>query len=278
MLWEKLTLNDLKRVNDEINELNKIDITNYKSIIDKKIEAIVEPVLINYNFLKKYDKCNGNIAKILKLLDDFINSDDISENIKNKILDCKDNLEEIQNNGINVLYNEDNLHNLVNIIGILNSEKKIIENYIHSSDQKYKNKLYNEYLKCESDVNEIYESRVSIYSNNIKMSNFIGEHSKNSIYNFVFIVRKWCLKNLVLSFYIMLFIGALFCCPYFFKIGLIPDISIDSAIPTLFFISTVGLLIGTLIYVGFVFQNQLSFNILINIDNKKINNIIKFLV
>ncbi|MBE7358405.1 hypothetical protein CSPB12327_06750 [Campylobacter sp. RM12327] len=153
MLWEKLTLNDLKRVNDEINELNKIDITNYKSIIDKKIEAIVEPVLINYNFLKKYDKCNGNIAKILKLLDDFINSDDISENIKNKILDCKDNLEEIQNNGINVLYNEDNLHNfrisIVNIIGILNSEKKIIENYIHSSDQKYKNKLYNEYLKCE---------------------------------------------------------------------------------------------------------------------------------
>lgn len=281
MLWEKLTLNDLKRVNDEINELNKIDITNYKSIIDKKIEAIVEPVLINYNFLKKYDKCNGNIAKILKLLDDFINSDDISENIKNKILDCKDNLEEIQNNGINLLYNENNLSHLrisiVNIISILNFQKEIIENYMYSSDQEDKKLLYSEYLKSENNINEIYENMSNIYSNNIKMPNFIQEHFKNYIYNIVYIIKKWCFDNLALSFYIMLFIGALFCCPYFFKIGLVPDISIDSAIPTLFFVSTVGLFLGMLIYVGFVFQNQLSFNILINIDNKKINNIIKCL-
>ncbi|KAB0582113.1 hypothetical protein F7P64_02240 [Campylobacter sputorum subsp. sputorum] len=180
------------------------------------------------------------------------------------------------------MYNENNLSHLrisiVNIISILNFQKEIIENYMYSSDQEDKKLLYSEYLKSENNINEIYENMPNIYSNNIKMPNFIQEHFKNYIYNIVYIIKKWCFDNLALSFYIMLFIGALFCCPYFFKIGLIPDISIDSAIPTLFFISTVGLLIGTLIYVGFVFQNQLSFNILINIDNKKINNIIKFLV
>lgn len=149
----------------------------------------------------------------------------------------------------------------VKSIRILKEEKEIIEKHIKSRDVKKRKGLNYRFFEKESILYSIYNNLSKALEDASITQSYI-RHMKNSMYfNFLNLISI-AARHIILLFWMVVFIGGVLCLPYFFKIGIPPQINVNEIIPLLLFISILGLAyvvtIGLLSFISsyFIFKTK----------------------
>lgn len=239
-IWKiSRTLDKLKKSN--FSNVEKIIIDIFKSGYAKRMNRTDEAI----DFLQKFTKQDN-----FKILSDTARG--LINEIEQYLLVLKqDNIYSANRTAFRTT-----IIRYIKSIKILKEEKEIIERYIKSRNIKEQKNLNYEFFEKENVLYDVYNNLSNILEDASIMQSYI-RHMKNSIYfnflNLIFIAAK----HIVLLFWMVVFIGGAFCLPYFFKIGIPPQINTTEIIPLLFFVGALGLLyvvtVGLLSFIGSYF-------------------------
>lgn len=273
MFERNFTYKDLEQIETEIKNMyvvlaniykNKSYIWKISRTLDKLKKSnfsSVEKIIINI-FESGYAKRMNRTDEAIDFLQKFTKQDNfkiLSDTARGLINEIEQYLLVLKQDNIysaNRTAFRTTIIRYIKSIKILKEEKEIIERYIKSRNIKEQKNLNYEFFEKENVLYDVYNNLSNILEDASIMQSYI-RHMKNSIYfnflNLIFIAAK----HIVLLFWMVVFIGGAFCLPYFFKIGIPPQINTTEIIPLLFFVGALGLLyvvtVGLLSFIGSYF-------------------------
>ena len=283
MFERNFTYKDLEQVETEIENIHEALADVYdKSCIWKISRALDKLKNSNFSstekyiiaiFESEYVKRMNRTDKAINFLQKFIKQDDfkiLSDTARGLINEIEQYLLVLKQNNIysaNRTAFRTTIIRYIKSIKILKKEKEIIERYIKSRNIKERKNLNYEFFEKENVLYDVYNNLSNILEDVSIMQSYI-RHMKNSMYfNFLNLISIDT-KHMVLLFRMVVFIGGVFCLPYFFKIGIPPQINVNEIIPLLLFIGILGLAyvvtVGLLSFIGsyFIFTQIYLFAIL----------------
>ena len=142
---------------------------------------------------------------------------------------------------------------------LMKSEDIIIKSQKVSIDKEKCNRLYIDFLKTEKSIYNAYERMGTKAYNKSEYKDFLKKHSINTMEYDLRNTIKFLIKHKVFSILNLVFLGALFCVPYFIKIAKTPDISLDSMPMSLVIAAFIGLIYGLYFLFFYVSQNIFLF-------------------
>ena len=142
---------------------------------------------------------------------------------------------------------------------LLKSEDIIIKSQKASIDKEKCNRLYIDFLKTEKSIYDAYERMGTKAYNKPEYKDFLKKHSINAMEYDLRSTINFLIKHKVFSIPNLVFLGALFCVPYFIKIAKTPDISLDSIPMSLVVAAFIGLIYGLYFLFFYVSQNIFLF-------------------
>ena len=273
MFERNFTYKDLEQIETEIKNMyvvlaniykNKSYIWKISRTLDKLKKSnfsSVEKIIINI-FESGYAKRMNRTDEAIDFLQKFTKQDNfkiLSDTARGLINEIEQYLLVLKQDNIysaNRTAFRTTIIRYIKSIKILKEDKEIIERYIKSRNIKEQKNLNYEFFEKENVLYDVYNNLSNILEDASIMQSYI-RHMKNSIYfnflNLIFIAAK----HIVLLFWMVVFIGGAFCLPYFFKIGIPPQINTTEIIPLLFFVGALGLLyvvtVGLLSFIGSYF-------------------------
>lgn len=273
MFERNFTYKDLEQIETEIKNMyvvlaniykNKSYIWKISRTLDKLKKSnfsSVEKIIINI-FESGYAKRMNRTDEAIDFLQKFTKQDNfkiLSDTARGLINEIEQYLLVLKQDNIysaNRTAFRTTIIRYIKSIKILEEEKEIIKRYIKSRNIKEQKNLNYEFFEKENVLYDVYNNLSNILEDASIMQSYI-RHMKNSIYfnflNLIFIAAK----HIVLLFWMVVFIGGAFCLPYFFKIGIPPQINTTEIIPLLFFVGALGLLyvvtVGLLSFIGSYF-------------------------
>ncbi len=272
MFERNFTYKDLEQVETEIENMHEALANVYdKSCIWKISRALDKLKNSNFSstekyiiaiFESEYVKRMNRANKAINFLQKFIKQDDfkiLSDTARGLINEIEQYLLVLKQNNIysaNRTAFRTTIIRYIKSIKILKEEKEIIERYIKSRNIKERKNLNYEFFEKENVLYDVYNNLNNILEDVSIMQSYI-RHMKNSMYfNFLNLISI-AAKHTVLLFWMVVFIGGAFCLPYFFKIGIPPQINVNEIIPLLLFIGILGLAyvvtVGLLSFIGSYF-------------------------
>lgn len=273
MFERNFTYKDLEQIETEIKNMyvvlaniykNKSYIWKISRTLDKLKKSnfsSVEKIIINI-FESGYAKRMNRTDEAIDFLQKFTKQDNfkiLSDTARGLINEIEQYLLVLKQDNIysaNRTAFRTTIIRYIKSIKILKEEKEIIERYIKSRNIKEQKNLNYEFFEKENVLYDVYNNLSNILEDASIMQSYI-RHMKNSIYfNFLNLISI-AAKHIVLLFWMVVFIGGAFCLPYFFKIGIPPQINTTEIIPLLFFVGALGLLyvvtVGLLSFIGSYF-------------------------
>lgn len=262
MFEGNLSYSDLEDIKNELKDVAKIKKYVFKIKFNQRKQYFAEANEILENItktdssecqkiklqsLQKRYKSTEDTKKILEYLDEDICSRDfelLSEASKEMILKFETILEKLEELNFNTSPKSLKIktENFKKLEELLVSQEELVEDYLASISKDERVELYREFLKNESEIYKIYNKTSSVLST--KLSNF-KELSivriKNSMKNDLFSCFKFFRENIIVSFWILVFIGSVICSFYFFSIKKVPQINLDELMPLIIFASVVAL-------------------------------------
>ena len=272
MFERNFTYKDLEQVETEIENMHEALANVYdKSCIWKISRALDKLKNSNFSstekyiiaiFESEYVKRMNRANKAINFLQKFIKQDDfkiLSDTARGLINEIEQYLLVLKQDNIysaNRTAFRTTIIKYIKSIKILKEEKEIIERYIKSRNIKERKNLNYEFFEKENVLYDVYNNLNNILEDVSIMQSYI-RHMKNSMYfNFLNLISI-AAKHTVLLFWMVVFIGGAFCLPYFFKIGIPPQINVNEIIPLLLFIGILGLAyvvtVGLLSFIGSYF-------------------------
>lgn len=252
-IWKiSRTLDKLK--NSNFSSTEKYIIAIFKSEYAKRMNRTDETI----NFLQKFIK-----------QDDFKILSDTTRGLINEIEQYLLVLKQDNVYSANRTAFRTTIIRYIKSIKILKEEKEIIERYIKSRNIKEQKNLNYRFFEKEGILYNVYNNLSKALEDVNIIQSYI-RHMKNSMYfNFLNLISI-AARHIVLLFWMVVFAGGFFCLPYFYQIGIPPQINTTEIIPLLLFIGAMGLLytavISALSFIGsyFIFNvktNQKWINI-----------------
>lgn len=272
MFERDFTYTDLEQVETEIENIHEALANVYNKSCIWKISRTLDK-LKNSNFSStekyiiaifksEYAKRMNRTDEAINFLQKFIKQDDfkiLSDTTRGLINEIEQYL---------LVLKQDNIYSAsrtafrttiiryIKSIKILKEEKEIIERYIKSRNIKEQKNLNYEFFEKENVLYDVYNNLSNILEDVSIMQSYI-RHMKNSMYFNFLNLFSIAARHTVLLFWMVVFIGGAFCLPYFFKIGILPQINTNEIIPLLFFVGVLGLLyvvtVGLLSFIGSYF-------------------------
>lgn len=273
MFERNFTHKDLEQVETEIKNMYVVLINIYKSKsciwkISRTLDKLknsnfssTEKYIIAI-FKSEYAKRMNRTDETINFLQKFIKQDDfkiLSDTTRGLINEIEQYL---------LVLKQDNIYSAsrtafrttiiryIKSIKILKEEKEIIERYIKSRNIKEQKNLNYEFFEKENVLYDVYNNLSNILEDVSIMQSYI-RHMKNSMYFNFLNLFSIAARHTVLLFWMVVFIGGAFCLPYFFKIGILPQINTNEIIPLLLFIGILGLAyvvaVGLLSFIGSYF-------------------------
>lgn len=142
---------------------------------------------------------------------------------------------------------------------LLKSEDIIIKSQKVSIDKEKCNRLYIDFLKTEKSIYNTYKRMGTKAYNKPEYKDFLKKHSINAMEYDLRNTIKFLIKHKVFSILNLIFLGALFCVPYFIKIAKSPEISLGSMPMSLVMAAFIGLIYGLYFLFFYVSQNIFLF-------------------
>lgn len=273
MFERNFTHKDLEQVETEIKNMYVVltNIYKSKSCIWKISRTLDKLKNSNFSstekyiiaiFKSEYAKRMNRTDETINFLQKFIKQDDfkiLSDTTRGLINEIEQYL---------LVLKQDNIYSAsrtafrttiiryIKSIKILKEEKEIIERYIKSRNIKEQKNLNYEFFEKENVLYDVYNNLSNILEDVSIMQSYI-RHMKNSMYFNFLNLFSIAARHTVLLFWMVVFIGGAFCLPYFFKIGILPQINTNEIIPLLLFIGILGLAyvvaVGLLSFIGSYF-------------------------
>ena len=273
MFERDFTYKDLEQVETEIENIHEAlaNVYNNKSCIWKISRTLDKLKNSNFSstekyiiaiFRSEYAKRMNRTNEAINFLQKFIKQDDfkiLSDTTRGLINEIEQYLLVLKQDNIysaNRTAFRTTIIRYIKSIKILKEEKEIIERYIKSRNIKEQKNLNYEFFEKENVLYDVYNNLSNILEDASIMQSYII-HIKNAMYfNFLNLISIDT-KHMILLFRMVVFIGGAFCLPYFFKIGMPPQINVNEIIPLLLFIGILGLAyvvtVGLLSFIGSYF-------------------------
>lgn len=273
MFERNFTYKDLEQIETEIKNMyvvlaniykNKSYIWKISRTLDKLKKSnfsSVEKIIINI-FESGYAKRMNRTDEAIDFLQKFTKQDNfkiLSDTARGLINEIEQYLLVLKQDNIysaNRTAFRTTIIRYIKSIKILEEEKEIIKRHIKSRSIKEQKNLNYGFFEKENVLYDVYNNLSNILEDVSIMQSYI-RHMKNSMYfNFLNLISI-AAKHTVLLFWMVVFIGGAFCLPYFFKIGILPQINVNEIIPLLLFIGILGLAyvvtVGLLSFIGSYF-------------------------
>ena len=273
MFERNFTYKDLEQIETEIKNMyvvlaniykNKSYIWKISRTLDKLKKSnfsSVEKIIINI-FESGYAKRMNRTDEAIDFLQKFTKQDNfkiLSDTARGLINEIEQYLLVLKQDNIysaNRTAFRTTIIRYIKSIKILEEEKEIIKRHIKSRSIKEQKNLNYRFFEKENVLYDVYNNLSNILEDVSIMQSYI-RHMKNSMYfNFLNLISI-AAKHTVLLFWMVVFIGGAFCLPYFFKIGILPQINVNEIIPLLLFIGILGLAyvvtVGLLSFIGSYF-------------------------
>ncbi len=273
MFERNFTHKDLEQVETEIKNMYVVltNIYKSKSCIWKISRTLDKLKNSNFSstekyiiaiFKSEYAKRMNRTDETINFLQKFIKQDDfkiLSDTTRGLINEIEQYLLVLKQDNIysaNRTAFRTTIIRYIKSIKILKEEKEIIERYIKSRNIKEQKNLNYEFFEKENVLYDVYNNISNILEDASIMQSYI-RHMKNSMYFNFLNLFSIAARHTVLLFWMVVFIGGVFCLPYFFKIGIPPQINVNEIIPLLLFIGILGLAyvvtVGLLSFIGSYF-------------------------
>ncbi len=273
MFERNFIYNDLEQIETEIKNMyvvlaniykNKLYIWKISRTLDKLKKSnfsSVEKIIIDI-FESGYAKRMNRTDEAIDFLQKFTKQDNfkiLSDTARGLINEIEQYLLVLKQDNIysaNRTAFRTTIIRYIKSIKILEEEKEIIKRHIKSRSIKEQKNLNYGFFEKENVLYDVYNNLNNILEDVSIMQSYI-RHMKNSMYfNFLNLISI-AAKHTVLLFWMVVFIGGAFCLPYFFKIGIPPQINVNEIIPLLLFIGILGLAyvvtVGLLSFIGSYF-------------------------